>query len=109
MSSTASRAAIMPSSNTNNNDAVVSPNTTTQLTTKQKKALAVAALKELNLQRIASANSTILSYDEGCITTTAPDVKPFKKTTISNMNDTVFRIGDYVDVQANFSNGFNRR
>ena len=79
MSSITSRAAITPPSDNSNNDAVVSPNSTAQLTKKQKKALAVAVLKELNLQRIASANTTILSYDERCIMTTAPDVKPFKK------------------------------
>ena len=88
---------------------VVSPNTTTtSLTKKQKKAIAVAEQKELNLARISSANTTILSYNDNMIMATSPDVKPFIKATDRNMNNNnLFRLGDYVDVQADISSGCN--
>ena len=43
------------------------------------------------------------------VMTTSPDVKPFIKATDMNIsNNNTFRIGDYVDVQADFSRGCNR-
>ena len=106
MTSTSLIPSLMPPSDNNGRTVVSHNTTTTSLTKKQKKALAVAAQKELNLQRIASANKTILSYDENLIMTTAPEIKPFIKAT--DMNNNVFRVGDYVGVLADFSCGYNR-
>jgi len=103
MTSTSVIANVIPPSD-NSGSTVVSPNIATTLTKKQKKAIAVAEQKELNLARISSANKTILSYDDAMVMTTSPDVKPFIKATDMNIsNNNTFRIGDYVDVQADFS------
>jgi len=108
MTSTSVIANVIPPSD-NSGSTVVSPNIATTLTKKQKKAIAVAEQKELNLARISSANKTILSYDDAMVMTTSPDVKPFIKATDMNIsNNNTFRIGDYVDVQADFSRGCNR-
>ena len=43
------------------------------------------------------------------IMTTSPDMKPFIKATDRNINNSnVFRLGDYVKVQAKFLSGYNR-
>ena len=47
------------------------------LSKKQKKALADAERKELNLKRITEANIGLNSYDSQRILTTRPDIKPF--------------------------------
>ena len=41
------------------------------------------------------------------IVTTAPDVKPFLNTG-NNIDNNVFRVGDYVYVQEDYSRGYNR-
>ena len=81
------------------------PTTTAQLTKKQRTALAKAEQKELNLNRISAANKRILAYDNTLIMTTTTDVKPFKDVT--DINNNLFRIGDYVDVREDFSAGYN--
>lgn len=71
----------------------------------RRRSLAVAEQKELNIKRIVEANKRILSYDDTTVMTTAPEVKPYINT---NMTNNVFRIGDYVEVSADFSAGYNR-
>ena len=109
MTSTSVIPSLIPPSDNNGNTVVSHNTTTTTLTKKQKKAIAVAEHKELNLARISSADKTILSYDDAMIMTTPPAVKPFIKATDRNINNNnVFRLGDYVDVQPDFSSGRNR-
>lgn len=78
--------------------------TTTQLTKKQKKVLATAKVKEINLEKIIEANKTLCSYSvNDAILTTPAEVKPFIKSP-----EIEFRIGMYVEVPSDTSSGKNR-
>ena len=59
----------------NNKRTIDVPNSTTQLTKKQKKALAVAEQKELNLERVKADSKSLLSYDAyNIVLTTTPEI-----------------------------------
>ena len=95
--------AVIPPLNNNKRSANL-PNSTTQITKKQKKALATAEKKEVNLKRIKEASKDLLSYDASNLTlTTPPEIKPCIKAT-----DDVLTVGSYVEVIEDYSKGFNR-
>ena len=82
------------------------PSSSTQLTKKQKKALAVAEQKEVNLNRIKLAFKGQLSYDASLITlTTRPEVKPCIESIYKEYE---YTIGSYVEVIQDYSKGLNR-
>ena len=82
------------------------PSSSTQLTKKQKKALAVAEQKEVNLNRIKLAFKGQLSYDPSSITLiTRPEVKLCIESIYKEYE---YTIGSYVEVIQDYSKGLNR-